>query len=442
MIERQIICKILASRDIEWLIDKPYFCDYKLWEPLKDEYKFIYDHYCKYGEVVDMATFLDKFEEFEKVEVTESNESLLDKMDEETHYKLTMPRLNKINDLTDDSYAAMDYIASLSETSIAYRNKLFAPNYSIGKIVSDFMSNLTDADYRKISTGFPELDNEIDGGFLCTKEVVAVLAQSGAGKTWTLLKMALAACESGKKVGLVSAEMDGTECAERMCTIKYKLNYNEVTSRKHDDKLVELAKQFSDNLIILDPVSWQNRDTAYLKMFAKQNKLDAFYIDGGQYVETVDKEEDKDWARLMKMQREIYQISCELKIPIIITFQCNRTGAKESRSSRKPPLPENIGESSKIIEACTKVLSIGRYGDEFKIGVTKSRKTKEGAIFVYNWDVVNGDYRFLRAETYDDDITVDEAKRLNDVSRMTQQSMEATKRMRKGVIRPGKDRFL
>lgn len=442
MIELQIINKILASHSIDWLANKPYFYDYKLWEPLQEEYKFIYDHYCKYNEVVDFATFLDKFCEFEKIEVTESDESLLDKMDEETHYKITMPKLNKINDMSDDSYAAMDYITTLSNTSMEYRNKLFAPNYSIGKIVSDFMSNLTDADYQKISTGFPELDNELGGGILCTKEVVAVLAQSGAGKTWTLLKMALAACESDKKVGVVSAEMDGTECAERMCTIKYGLNYNSVTSRKHDDKIVELANQFKDNLLILDPVSWQNRDTAYLKIWAKQNKLEALYIDGGQYVETVDKDEEKDWARLMKMQRELYQISCEIKIPIIVTFQCNRTGTKESRSSRKPPLPENIGESSKIIEACTKVLSIGRYDNEFKIAVTKSRKTKEGTIFVYDWDVVSGKYKYLRAETYNDDITIDDAKRLNEISKQTKQSVEATKLMRKGTIRPGRGEFL
>lgn len=426
MIEVQIITKILKTKDIEWLFNKPYFDNPELWSPYHEEYKFIYDHYMKYNEIMDEQKFASEFTEFSFEPVEQSNESLLDEMDEATHYKMCIPPFNQLNDYTSNSFDFVDKAEELVEKSMSYRQDLKMVCYNLSEIVKEYLDNITDADFQKIKTGFPELDEEMNGGLLCNKELVGVLASSGAGKTWTMLKMALAGWECEKHVGIVSAEMDATECLERMCVLKYKVDYNEVIERKHDDKLREMIEDMQENPIyIMDPVSWKRRNTAHLRKWVKQCNIDTLYIDGGQYVECNDEDEEKDWAKLMKMQRELYQISCDLKIPIIVSFQCNRNGTKESRSSQKPPLPENIGESSKIIEACTKVLSIGRYDNEFKIAITKSRKTREGTILVYDWDLPNGKYKYLRSESYEE---IPQSTRQQRIDRQVEISMENTRR--------------
>lgn len=428
MIEVQIITKILATKDIEWLMDKPYFIDPQLWSPYHEEYKYILDHYMKYGEVMDKQKFASQFEEFTFEPVDQSNESLLDEMDETTHYKVCIPAFNSLNDYTGNSYDFIEKAEELVERSKNFQKDLKIVSYELADIAEQYFDSLTDEDCQKIKTGFPELDEEMKGGLLCNKEIVAVLASSGAGKTWTLLKMALAGWKCDRKVGIVSAEMDASECLERMCVLHYNVDYNEVIERKHIDKIKQMIKDIKEKPIyIMDPISWKKRNTSYIRRWIKQCDINTLYIDGGQYVECNDETEEKDWAKLMKMQRELYQISCDLKIPIIVSFQCNREGSKDSKRDRKPPLPENIGESSKIIESCTKVISIGRYDNEFKIAITKSRKTKEGTIFVYDWDLVRGTYNYIRSESYYNN---DPAQNLRQqrINRQVEISMENTRR--------------
>ena len=84
MITLQILNKVIQTGDIQLItknaLTEEYFVGY---EP---EFNFIIDHFNKYGKVPDKATFLDKFNDFNLIEVTETDKYLLDTLYEEHLY--------------------------------------------------------------------------------------------------------------------------------------------------------------------------------------------------------------------------------------------------------------------------------------------------------------------------------------------------------------------
>ena len=78
MIQLQTLNWILDTKDSSMLlmnnINEEFFSDYK------EEYKFICDHLNEYGSIPDKLTFLDKFPNFDIVEVNESSDYLVDKL--------------------------------------------------------------------------------------------------------------------------------------------------------------------------------------------------------------------------------------------------------------------------------------------------------------------------------------------------------------------------
>ena len=81
MVQVQILSKILNTKDFSIveknLLGVEYFTGYE------EEFKYIQEHYNKYGKVPDSITFLEKFPDFDIIDVKESNTYLVDKIKEE-----------------------------------------------------------------------------------------------------------------------------------------------------------------------------------------------------------------------------------------------------------------------------------------------------------------------------------------------------------------------
>ena len=69
-----------------------------------------------------------------------------------------------------------------------------------------------------VKTGFMELD-EVIGGWDRIEELATIVARPGIGKSWVLLKCAIAAVEQGLNVGIYSGEMSEDKMAWRMDTL-------------------------------------------------------------------------------------------------------------------------------------------------------------------------------------------------------------------------------
>ena len=97
MIALQIISKVLNTKDYSIvannLLTEDYFIGYE------SEYNFIKNHYEKFGNVPDIATFLSKFPQITLVDVEESDTYLVDTIREEYLYHKSVPIIQKSAEL-------------------------------------------------------------------------------------------------------------------------------------------------------------------------------------------------------------------------------------------------------------------------------------------------------------------------------------------------------
>ena len=133
MVEVQILSKILATKDnsiiTDNLLTEDYFTQYK------DCYTFIQEHIDKYGNVPDEASFLDKFPDFDLVEVTESDAYLINTIREEHLFAISVPVVQRAAELLKtDSNKAAEYLM--------HELPNLEPNYDIGGV--DIIANAQD----------------------------------------------------------------------------------------------------------------------------------------------------------------------------------------------------------------------------------------------------------------------------------------------------------
>ena len=121
MVAIQILNKILTTGDASILQDNNLTRDYFV--GFEDEYDFLIDHLKEYGNVPDKTTFISKFNDFEFVDVQESDRYLVDTIREEYLYYQSVPVLQKAAELLkSDANAAAEYMVQALKT--------LQPNYS------------------------------------------------------------------------------------------------------------------------------------------------------------------------------------------------------------------------------------------------------------------------------------------------------------------------
>ena len=94
------------------------------------------------------------------------------------------------------------------------------------------------------------------------------------------------------------------------------------------------------------------------------------------------------------------QLSCELRIPVLVVVQSNRGGVKEDPNAT--PDLEDIRDSDGISHNATKVISLRQKDESLLMEIKKNRDGVFGKKFAYQWDADTGNYIFskLKDEKY------------------------------------------
>ena len=190
MIQLQVINYLLNTRDSSMLqinnITDEFFDDYK------EEYKFIASHLKEYGNIPDKVSFLDKFPNFDIIEVNESSDYLIDKLYDDRNTRKLASIFNNIREklVNGDVDGAMELYTSSTDSIVKAKH---VEAVDITKDTSRYESYLERAeDFSKffVKTGFTELD-EIIGGWDKQEELATIVARSNQGKSWILMKCAV-----------------------------------------------------------------------------------------------------------------------------------------------------------------------------------------------------------------------------------------------------------
>ena len=404
LISLQVLSKIIAtgSNDIieDNLLDESYFTGYE------EEYNFIQEHYKKYGNIPDKATFISRFPSTELVEVEETDKYLVNAIREQSIYLRAIPIIQKSAKLLKgDSNDAVEYLMNEIKT--------LQPNYDLQgtNIIADAKERYDQYIERKehqeewyFTSGFEELDEQIHG-IQREEELFVIFARTNQGKSWVLEKMCTHVWELGFNVGYISPEMSANSIGYRFDTLYNNFSNKALMWGKDDVKdyegYIASLPDHENKFIVSTPHDFQKKITVTkLKNWVTQFKLDLVAIDGITYLtDERYKRGDTKTTTLTNISEDLMSLSMELHIPILVVVQANRTGVIDKEANDTPEL-ESIRDSDGISHNASKVISIRQKDAVLQIGIKKQRFGAVGGKLFYAWDIDTGQFTFI--PSYDD----------------------------------------
>lgn len=398
----QIISKVILSGDYSFisnnLLTREHFIQFE------EEFDYITQHYRKYGNVPDKATFLSKFPDLEIVEVTESDRYLLDTIKEEHLYYECLPVLEKSASLlkTDANEAVRYLVQSLNELQMSYDLGGTDLVTQASKRFEDYKERKEHPDNWTFTTGFPELDSLVHG-IERYEELIVIFARINNGKSFFTEKICVHIWQIGFNVGYISPEMSANSIGYRFDTL-YKGFSNKslmwadknIDTQEYQEYIEELKKR-QNKFIVSTPLDFNKQITvSKLKEWIKQYKLDVIAIDGITYLmDERSKRGDSKAITLTNISEDLMSLSVEMKVPIIVVSQANRQGVTEDSTDDTPEL-ENIKDSDGLAANASKVLSLKHKKDGvLKIGIKKQRFGPVGGHLSYQWNPDIGEFTFI-----------------------------------------------
>lgn len=399
MVALQIISKVLQTKDLSIIeenqLTEEYFPEYE------EEFKYIMTHVTDYGNVPDKATFLAQFPQFEMVEVTESDQYLIDTIREENLYVKIVPIIQQAAKLLKtDSNSSAEYLLQAMKT--------VQPDYGLGgvdiisqaeKRYNEFINRRDNQEQWFFTTGFPELDDIIHG-IQRGEELFVLFARTNQGKSWILEKICTHIWEIGFNVGYISPEMGNISVGYRFDTLYRNFKNSDLMwgNKEFDEaaykEYIEELKKHKNKFVVATPSDFARKITvSKLKNWVNKYKLDLIAIDGITYLSDERyKRGDNKTTTLTNISEDLMSLSVELGIPVLIVVQANRNGVVDKESDDTPEL-ESIRDSDGISHNATTVLSIRQSSDGIlTMQVKKGRNCRVGDKIQYQWNPNIGEF--------------------------------------------------
>lgn len=420
MVQLQIISRILSDGDMSFVLRHGLTSEYFFEFP--DEYAFIEEHAKKYGKAPDLATFLERFPDFERVDVRESDSYLSDKVREEMAFHRSVPIIEKAYKMLEgNAFDAINYLQSkipeLLRDSAGGGVDLVSESAARGDSLKLRMST---EDRGTVPTGFAELDSYLKGGWRLNGDLVAVIARPGVGKTWTMLSFLTAAWREGYSVGMYSGEMPAEDIGYRFDTLLTHISDSDLEGAtlikgldSYEAHLSKLRDGDYAPFYVITPEDLGGRPTVtQLENFCKAHSIDVLGVD--QYTLMRDERSTKSSEtkdHLEHISSDFRTMALRNRMLIIAADQANRNGAKPTKDKPCPGL-EDIYGADAIGQNSSKVISLGQLSqNSIVMQVVKNRSGNEGRAFTYLWDVDHGTYTYQPDVGNPEDADAIEAKR-------------------------------
>ena len=355
MIQCQCINKILADKDASFLtlnnLTEDFFSDYQ------KEFRYIRDHIQQYGNVPDTESFLAEFPQFDILTVNESSRYLLDELYKDYNTRSLAKTFNKIRNLLVEGKVeeAVKLYTSASQDLSKVKRLDSIDILRDTSRYDDYVDHMTDYNKYYIKTGYKELD-QILGGWERYEELATIVARPGVGKTWSLLKCALAAAEQGLTVGIYSGEMSERKVGYRIDTLYSHISNGALTHGS--DKVLNDYKRYIDSLSssikghirVFTPEKNDGlAGVTALRGFIEKEGLDMLCIDQHSLLSD-DRHARNPVERAANISRDLKTLQVLKKIPIITVSQMNREKTDDGKlDTTQIAQSDRIGQDSTII---------------------------------------------------------------------------------------------
>lgn len=397
MIQLQFLNWLIQSGDYSLLvinnITDEFFSDYK------DEFNFIKEHLDNYGCIPDKTTFLDKFPDFDLIEIHESSDYLIDALFEDKDKRFLATTFNKIRNLLNEGKTedAMLLYSTASEEAVKARHLDSVDIIQDTSRYDDYLDRVSNYNKYYVKTGFKELD-ELIGGWERNEELATIVARPGVGKSWVLLKCAVAALEQGLRVGIYSGEMSEKKVGYRFDTIVGHIS-NYAITKGNDSVQVDyqryiegLKDKFRGCLKVLTPAMINGpAGVTALRAFIEKEKLDILCVDQHSLLED-DRKARTPVEKASNISKDLKNLQVMKHIPIIAVSQQNRESTETGLDVSLVAQSDRIGQDSTVVIFITQKDGI------MTLTLAKSRDSETGKKLSYAVDLNKGIWSYLPEE--------------------------------------------
>jgi replicative DNA helicase len=252
----------------------------------------------------------------------------------------------------DKQYDGLDYLLKQYNTISAHLNKSFV--LDSGDVEALLCHKYTSS--RTISFGWKTLDEQIG---IIEPGLISMAARTAAGKTLSMLYMAIHACNSQQnKVLFVNVEMSIRTIYERLLCLLYPLNLSMLEQGKYPtDELRPLFADFkqkypSDTFKIIDSTFQLN--VYDIIALCKQYQPHILFIDGAYLLKTQSKYMDATSSVGEICHQLMTQVVRGMNIPVVCSWQLNRKSTEVDMSAvgtEHIGLSDSIGQLSRVVLA-------------------------------------------------------------------------------------------
>lgn len=400
MIQEQFINYVLSSKDTSVIILNR--LDDSFFPNCKNEWNFILNHFNKYNCIPDKESFLNVFPDFDLIDVKEPLSYLIDELYKEKQNNKLASTFNSVRKLL---------IENKTEEAVEIYKKAYE-DLSTGVALSsidilkdtsrynDYIDRLESFDKYYVRTGLPELDSII-GGRDREEELATIVARTNVGKSWCLLKFAVAAVEQGLTVGIYSGEMSEKKVGYRIDTLIQHISNGALihgssgVQAEYKTYIDNLPKRFKGSLKVLTPKMINGpAGVSALRAFIEKDNLDILFIDQHSLLED-DRKARNPVERASNISKDLKNLQVLKRIPIISVSQQNRSSTEDGVGT------EHVAQSDRIAQDSTIILFFEKHKDDktlIDIDLVKSRDSINDKKLTYKVDFNLGQFIYIPGE--------------------------------------------
>lgn len=399
-VELQVISKVLTSDNVAE-VDELLSYGEEYYSIFRPHIQFILAHRSTYGSVPDVFTFQSEFTDVTLVQVSESQQYLLDALKKNRQRIILVETFNKIKDLdANDVSDAWRYLSNQCN-KIADLNPT-APMDIISDASKRAEQVIEFSKQTRIPTGFAEIDKLMYGGLSTVEELLLIIARSNTGKSWICTRMMESAQANGFPVAYYSPEMQASYLATRFDTWRAHFQNNLLYQGKYTNEynayITKLSGESTPAYIIEDKDMPDGVSPKALEDFIRQHGIKLMIVDGLSYMSD-DKPSERDHEKYKHICGDLFRISKKYGCAMVIAVQANRDTQllKDDKGEAMPTL-YNIEGSDHPGRICTQAFSLRQVFDKhvLDIRLEKSRMANnQKPILSYAWDVNTGNCQYL-----------------------------------------------
>lgn len=252
---------------------------------------------------------------------------------------------------------------------------------SMKQIVAECRENyFIDREHFGVRTGFYKLD-ELLGG-LEGGDITVIGARPAVGKSAFVTQMILQMAHNGKRVGYFNLEMSDSQVFERAISNLASLQLTRIRRAKKflgdEEQKYNRASDVLSNFDIT--VASGSKSVSQIRKEARHMKFDIIVIDYLQLIKA-DRKYANRASEVGDISKAIKGLAMELKIPIVVLSQLNRTS--EHKETKEPTMAE-LRESGDIEQDASNIILLWNVSENSKtfkgLKVDKNRQGEQGKI--------------------------------------------------------------